>query len=81
MTTLDFVGTQRPVRPGITMVELSDRLCRITRNTGEVLGYIETVDDASGRRFHAKRLLSAQSRSLPLGDFWSFDDALDCFRL
>jgi len=81
MTILDFVGTTTSARPGIALVELSDTLWRITRSSGEVLGYIESVEEREGRRFHTKRLLTNQSRTLPLGDFWSFSDALDCFRL
>lgn len=81
MTILDFVGTTPIVRPGVAMVQLHDALWRVTRPSGEVLGYIESFVDAGDVRFRAKRLLSGQRRSLPLGEFWSIDDAIDCFRM
>jgi hypothetical protein len=87
MTTLDFVGSQsslvsasRVNRFGIVLVQLHDELWRVTRRSGEVLGYIESFDDAGHRRFRAKRMFSARRQSLPLGEFWSVDDAIDCFR-
>jgi hypothetical protein len=88
MTTLDFVGSQsslvsvaRVNRFGIALVQLHDELWRVTRRSGEVLGYIESFDDLSGlRRFRAKRMFSARRQSLPLGEFWSIEDAIDCFR-
>lgn len=79
MTTLDFVGTTPTIHPGIAMIQLHDALWRITRPTGEVLGYIERLDD-SGGRFRAKRLLPRQRRFLPIGEFWNMSDAVDCFR-
>jgi hypothetical protein len=87
MTTLDFVGSQSSIvsaarvnRFGIVLVQLHDELWRVTRRSGEVLGYIESFDDAGLRRFRAKRMFSARRQSLPLGEFWSVDDAIDCFR-
>jgi hypothetical protein len=87
MTTLDFVGSQsslvsdtRVNRFGIVLVQLHDELWRVTRRSGEVLGYIESFDDAGCSRFRAKRMFSARRQSLPLGEFWSIDDAIDCFR-
>ncbi|MCU1406551.1 MAG: hypothetical protein JWQ43_2854 [Glaciihabitans sp.] len=81
MTILDFVGTTPTVRPGIALVDLSNTLRRVTRHSGEVLGYIETVASHGDEFYRARRLLSHQSTSLPLGDFWRLDDAIDCFRL
>lgn len=80
MTTLDFVGTVPSIRAGISMIKIADYRWRVTRNSGEVLGYIEGFSDVGGRRFRAKRLLSTQARSIPLGEFWDLDDAIDCFR-
>ena len=84
MTTLDFVdnriNTTVVNRFGIAMIQLHDELWRVTRSTGEVLGYIESFIDRGDRRYRAKRMVSAQRRSLPLGEFWSIDDAIDCFR-
>jgi hypothetical protein len=81
MTTLDFVDQSIPVnRFGIAMIQLHDELWRVTRTTGEVLGYIECYPEGGDRRFRAKRMFSSARRSLPLGEFWSIDDAMDCFR-
>lgn len=79
MITLDFVGTTPTVRPGITMVQLHNRLWRVTRSTGEVLGYIERFAEARGERFRAKRMLVQQRRFIVTGEFWSIDEAIDCF--
>lgn len=81
MTILDFVGTTPAVRPGVAMIQLHNELWRVTRASGEVLGYIERFAEADDFRFRAKRLLSGQQRSLPLGEFWNIDDAIDCFRV
>jgi hypothetical protein len=84
MTTLAFVDndfTRTPlVRPGISMVQVHDELWRLTRPEGEVLGYIERFTEPRGDRFRAKRLNSVRRRFLVLGEFWSIDDAIDCFR-
>ncbi|HEX4442919.1 MAG TPA: hypothetical protein VHZ81_05055 [Galbitalea sp.] len=94
MTTLDFVGSQSTFlsaakvnRFGIVLVQLHDELWRVTRRSGEVLGYIESFTqggDAVGgsveRRFRAKRMFSSRRPSMPLGEFWTIDDAIDCFR-
>jgi hypothetical protein len=84
MTVLDFAPTTTTSsthgRFGIALVQLHDALWRVTRSTGEVLGYIESFSDRGGLRFRAKRMFSAQRPSLPLGEFWSIDDAVDCFR-
>lgn len=81
MTILDFPGTKVPaVRTGIAMVQLHNDLWRVTRTSGEVLGYIEGFIEGGDRRYRAKRMLTGAARSLPLGDFWNIDDAIDCFR-
>ena len=79
MTTLDFAGT-RPTQASVATVQLGDDLWRITRAGGEVLGYIERHLTAAGQRFTAKRMMQRQRRFLPIGDFWTIEDALDCFR-
>jgi hypothetical protein len=87
MTTLDFVGTQSALvsvasvnRFGISLIQLHDELWRVTRRTGEVLGYIESFAESGTRRYRAKRMFSSRRPSMPLGEFWSIDDAIDCFR-
>ncbi len=83
MTTFDFAGStllDRTRQRGIGLVQLHNDLWRVTRADGEVLGYVEGFDDPRGRRFRSKRLIALQRRFLPLGEFWSFDDAVDCLR-
>ena len=84
MTTLDFVGTHKihaaGIRAGIAMIQLHDDLWRVTRPDGEVIGYVERSETASGYRYLSKRLLQRQRRFISVGEFWEFDDAMDCFR-
>jgi hypothetical protein len=44
------------------------------------LGYVERIDTPAGHRFVAKRMLQRQRRFLAVGEFWTADDAMDCFR-
>lgn len=81
MTILDFASsTATAIRPGVSTVQVGDDLWRITRTTGEVLGYVERVTTPAGHRYTAKRMLQRQRRFLPVGEFWTVDDAMDCFR-
>ncbi len=80
MTTLEFIDTPTVARTGVTTVQLGDDLWRVTRAGGEVLGYVERSTTPAGQRFLAKRMLQRQRRFLPVGEFWSVDDAMDCFR-
>jgi hypothetical protein len=84
VTTLDFAGTPQTyaagIRSGIAVIPLHDDLWRVTRADGDVLGYVERSLTVSGYRYLAKRLLQRQRRFLPVGEFWEFDDAMDCFR-
>lgn len=90
-TAFDFVSTTSFVTParvdrfGIALIQLHDQLWRVTRRSGEVLGYIESFAQGSNAqdaaiRYRAKRMFSAGRPSMPLGEFWSIDDAIDCFR-
>lgn len=88
MTTFDFAGTStlEPApsitksRNGITLVQLHDELWRVTRPEGDVLGYVESFLDPRGRRYRSKRLVAVHKRFINIGEFWSFDDAVDCLR-
>jgi hypothetical protein len=90
VTILDFAtdtraGTvrrtgQAPAR-GVTAMQLHDALWRITRPDGEVAGYVERFTETRGTRYRAKRLIVRQQRFVSVGEFWSMDDALECFRL
>jgi hypothetical protein len=72
VTVLDFVG--------VTTTQLHDDLWRVTRTSGEVLGYVERTTTPAGAQFRAKRMLQRQRRFLPIGDFWDFSVAMECFR-
>lgn len=89
MPSFDFAGPSildrsttgtTPLRRGINLVQLHDELWRVTRADGDVLGYVESFLEPRGRRFRSKRLIPLQKRFVPLGEFWSFDDAVDCLR-
>jgi hypothetical protein len=78
---LDQTTPQTTVRPGLSLVPVGETLWRVTRTSGDVLGYIESVGTAHERRFSARRVVSSHGIALPLGEFWRVDDAIDCFRL
>lgn len=85
MTTLAFAGELPRIRSGqrqpqLAMVQLHDELWRVTRPDGDVLGYIEQFPVHEGLRYRAKRLFARQRRFIVMGEFWSIDDAIECFR-
>jgi hypothetical protein len=80
VTVLDFAPPHSPAHSGVAVVQLHDDLWRITRSDGEVLGYVDRTPTASGDRFTARRMLRRQRRFLAVGEFWRFDDAMECFR-
>jgi hypothetical protein len=79
MTTLDFTA-DAVLTPGLALIQLHDTLWRVTRPSGEVLGYIEQLLESDGLRYRAKRLIVRQRRFISIGEFWRMDDAVDCFR-
>ena len=80
MTILDFAPTSGTITGGVATIQLHDDLWRVTRPDGEVLGYVERSTTPTGPRFLAKRMLQRQRRFLPIGEFWEFDSAMECFR-
>jgi len=84
VTVLDFASPDTSVVPfhrsGITAVRLHDSLWRVTRAGGEVVGYVERFAEERGTRFRAKRLVVRQQRFVPIGEFWSMDDAVESLR-
>ncbi|WP_430592717.1 hypothetical protein [Humidisolicoccus flavus] len=70
-----------PKHFGISMLQVNDELWRITRPSGEILGYISRSTSVDGERFAAKRLMPRNQRFVALGEFWSIDDAINCFRM
>jgi hypothetical protein len=79
MTSLAFAPSTE-IRGGVATVQLHDDLWRITRPDGEVLGYVERNAGPSGQKYLAKRMLQRQRRFLPIGEFWDFGAAMECFR-
>ncbi|MBX3087328.1 MAG: hypothetical protein KF742_02460 [Cryobacterium sp.] len=67
-------------RRGVRVLTLHDALWRVTRTDGEVLGYVESFEEPRGLRFRAKRMIPLNKRFIIRGEFWSFDDAVDCLR-
>ena len=51
-----------------------------SRADGDVLGYVESFLEPRGHRYRSKRLIPLQRRFINIGEFWSFDDAVDCLR-
>ena len=64
---------------GLAFIQLNNGLWRITRTDGSVLGYID-APAVAGARYAAKRLRSDRRSFFNLGDFRSFDEALECLR-
>ncbi|MCU1438320.1 MAG: hypothetical protein JWP66_1407 [Naasia sp.] len=81
-STLPLIA-RRPT--GVGFVQLNNGLWRVTRASGAVLGYVEQVPGGAAveghpQRYAAKRLHASGRGFLPVGEFWSFDDAVDCLR-
>jgi len=78
----------RPVPPlvsgrlarGLSFVQLNNGLWRITRADGSVLGYVEQPSASARGGYIAKRLTGDRRSFFALGDFLSFDEALECLR-
>ncbi|CAD5996023.1 hypothetical protein [Agreia sp. COWG] len=75
----------RTAAPSITtfsvtaLVSLRSGFWRVVHPSGRVVGYIEESSDPSSPRYAARRLVANTTRLIDLGDFWSLDDARDCF--
>jgi predicted methyltransferase len=88
VTILDFAADSRTAyghvaraprgvsAPRIQAAQLHDDLWRVTRPDGEVVGYVERFAESRGIRVRAKRLIVRQQRFVPIGEFWSMDDAM-----
>jgi len=74
MTTSILTGRQGPATRRIR-----DGYWRVTAAAGFVLGYVEQLDDEGVPRFRARRLLPSM-RQMEIGDFWGFDEAVECLR-
>ncbi|MET0590945.1 MAG: hypothetical protein ABWZ77_07205 [Naasia sp.] len=66
---------------GLAFAQLNNGLWRVTRSNGSVLGYVEQpVTPGPGGAYVAKRLTADRRSFRRLGDFRSFDEALECLR-
>jgi hypothetical protein len=65
---------------GVDVVALPGGLWRITGREGRVLGHVEVVEDASGRRYRSKRFMVRDRRFRILGEFGRPEDAVDAVR-
>jgi len=82
VTILDFATTHYSAphviaRRGAAVIQLHDELWRVTRDSGEVIGYIERFVERGEHRYRAKRMLVLQKRFVSIGEFWRMDEALD----
>ncbi len=82
MTSTNLTSTELPSTSttGLRLVRVNDRLWRVTRPNGELLGYVEGFDSPAGDRYRAKRYLLRARRFHVLGEFWRIDDATDALR-
>lgn len=67
-------------RPGIHLLSAGPSLWRVIDTQGKVLGHVQEVGDAGGRRYRARRFHAVAHTFRDLGDFWIPDDAVDCVR-
>jgi hypothetical protein len=67
-------------RRGIRTIPLRGGRWRVTREAGEVLGYVELVP-GDAPRWRSSRMPARQARFVQLGEFGTPDDALDVIRL
>jgi hypothetical protein len=69
-----------PHIPHVVFVPLGDDLWRVTRPDGELLGYIDQFRVREGIRYRAKLFALRSQKFMVMGEFWSMDDAAQCFR-
>lgn len=69
----------REVVRGVVRQQLNATLWRITRQSGEVLGYVEFLGGAH-EPYRAKRMRSDRRGFIGFGDFDGLDDAIEALR-
>lgn len=69
----------RQVVHGVVRQQLNATLWRITRQSGEVLGYVEHRGDVR-EPYRAKRMLPDRRSFLGFGDFDDLDEAIEVLR-
>lgn len=63
----------------VTAKPVTPTLWRVSARDEHVLGHVRLVDARNGQRFAATLILPGGIRTMFLGEFWSLEDALDCF--
>lgn len=64
-------------RTGVRLHQLPSGLIRVTRESGHVLGYVESREIAGTSRFASKRMRPGAAGFVDVGLFWSREDAVD----
>jgi hypothetical protein len=77
MTTAELATRPGSTHPRVSVVPVGDARWRITRRDGEILGYVDHSPEVDGHPFHARRMQVVQRRFIPVGDFWTLQDAID----
>ncbi len=67
--------------PGVALRKINDKTWRVSSERGALLGHVRASDVAGGTRFDAMRLLPRDAKVMPIGSFWSLDDAASSFRV
>ncbi|MCR2785479.1 MULTISPECIES: hypothetical protein [unclassified Microbacterium] len=55
-------------------------LWRVVDDAGRILGHLQRAAEGADVRYRALRYHRGHARLLPIGDFWSADDAVECLR-
>lgn len=63
----------------VTAKAVTTTLWRVSGRDDRVLGHVRLVEARHSQRFAATLILPGGVRTMFLGEFWSLNDALDCF--
>lgn len=77
-----MIATDRPAlhrqRRTMRLVGAGPHLWRVTDERGRIIGHLQRIGGDAELRYRALRYHRAQARLLPVGDFWTPDDAVAC---
>lgn len=68
-----------PAHYDLEALEVRDGVWRISTPRGTLLGHVRVEHDSDDTKYVASRLLGRTPRTVPMGTFWSLDDAIRCF--
>ncbi|MCR2801034.1 hypothetical protein QNO21_06900 [Microbacterium sp. zg-Y818] len=63
---------------GSKLVDAAPDLWRVVSRDGRVVGHLGRVAEGSDVRYRALRYHPGRGRLIPIGEFWSADDAVQC---